>query len=152
MAVFAKHLDVFEDSIGKMKCGPYTFSLVEGSKPVRQKSYPLSPVKKDALTKMLKVLLDNDILESATTADWNSPLLLVSKGDGRWRLVVDYRRVNMLIENEAVVYPRPDDLFETVQDAYYIFLIYGRDFYFQREIADRLRPITAFQTHISKYQ
>ena len=58
----------------------------------------------------------------------------------------------MLIQNAAVVYPRPDDLFETVQDAYFMFLIDGRDFYFQREIAAHLRPITAFQTHILAYQ
>ena len=151
-AVIRKNLDVMQDTIGKMGCGPYSFELVAGSKPVRCKSYPLSPVKKDALTKMLKVLMENDILEVATTAEWNSPLLLVSKGDGRWRLVIDYRRVNMLIQNAAVVYPRPDDLFETVQDAYFMFLIDGRDFYFQREIAAHLRPITAFQTHILAYQ
>jgi hypothetical protein len=150
--VIRKHLDVFDDSIGMMKCEPYTFSLVDGAKPVRQRPYPLNPTKKDALTKMLKVLLDNDIIEPSTTADWNSPLLLVSKGDGRWRLVVDYRRVNMLIENQAVVYPRPDDLFETVQDAYFMFLIDGRDFYFQRLIDEKLRPVTSFQTHILNYQ
>ena len=151
-AVISKHLDVLDDSIGKMACGPYSFELVEGSKPVRQRSYPLSPVKKDALTKILDVLLKNDIIEVSTSAEWNSPLLLVSKGDGRWRLVVDYRRVNMLIQNEAVVYPRPDDLFETVQNAYFMFLIDGRDFYFQREIAEHLRPVTTFQTHIQTFQ
>ena len=150
--VIRKNLDVLDDSIGCMGCGPYSFSLLPGSKPVRCKSYPLSPVKKDALTKMLKVLLENDIIEESTSAEWNSPLLLVSKGDGRWRLVVDYRRVNMLIENAAVVYPRPDDLFETVRDAYFMFLIDGRDFYFQREIDPAMRPVTTFQTHILAYQ
>ena len=37
-AVISKHLDVLDDSIGKMACGPYSFELVEGSKPVRQRS------------------------------------------------------------------------------------------------------------------
>ena len=95
-------------------------------------------MKKDALTKMIDILVANDILEESTSAEWNSPLLLVSKGDGRWRLVIDYRKVNLLIANEAVVYPRPEDLFTTVQDAFFMFMIDGRDFYFQREIAPHL--------------
>ena len=71
-------------------------------------------VKKDALLKMIKVLLDNDIIEPCKQTDWMSPILLISKGDGRWRLVVDYRRVNECIVNEPVAYPRPDDIFESV--------------------------------------
>ena len=147
-----ENLDVLDDSIGLMKCGPFSFDLVPGAKPVKVKSYPLSPVKKDALTKMIDILIANDILEESSSAEWNSPLLLVSKGDGRWRLVIDYRKVNLLIANEAVVYPRPEDLFTTVQDAFFMFLIDGRDFYFQREIDPHLRPVTTFQTHILAYQ
>ena len=147
-----ENLDVLDDSIGLMKCGPFSFDLVPGAKPVKVKSYPLSPVKKDALTKMIDILIANDILEESSSAEWNSPLLQVSKGDGRWRLVIDYRKVNLLIANEAVVYPRPEDLFTTVQDAFFMFLIDGRDFYFQREIAPHLRPVTTFQTHILAYQ
>ena len=77
------NLDVLDDRIGCMACEPYEFSLVPGAKPVRCRPYPLSPVKKDALAKMIDVLLKNDIIEPSTSADWNSPLLLVSKGDGR---------------------------------------------------------------------
>ena len=146
------NIEVFGDNIGCMACGPYKFSLVEGAKPVLCKSYPLSPVKKDALAKMIKVLLANDIIEPSVNAEWNSPVLLVSKGDGRWRLVVDYRRVNMLIANAPVVYPRPQDIFETVQEAFFMFLIDGRDFYFQREIDPALRDITTFKTHILAYR
>ena len=72
-AVISKHLDVLSDTIGKMKCGPYKFQLVPGAKPVRQRMYPLSMLKKDALVKMLKVLIDNDIIEDCKQTDWLSP-------------------------------------------------------------------------------
>ena len=81
-----------------------------------------------------------------------SPILLISKGDGRWRLVVDYRKVNECIVNKPVAYPRPDDIFETVQEAFFMFLIDGRDFYFQRELHPDCRPMTAFMTHIGAFQ
>jgi hypothetical protein len=100
-------------------------------------------IKKDALEKMMDMLLANDIIEISTCSEWNSPLLLVSKGDGRWRLAVDYRKANSMIRNQAVVYPRPDDIFETVIDAYIMFMIDGRDFYFQRELAEHLRDMTS---------
>jgi hypothetical protein len=129
--VIRKHLPVLHDRIGKMVCGLYTFSLIPGAKPVRQRMYALSQVKKDALVKMLKVLLANDCIEPCKHSMWMSPIILVSKGGGRWRLVVDYRRLNESIENVPVAYPRPDDIFECVHDAYLIFLIDGRDFYFQ---------------------
>ena len=128
------HLDVLSDEVGMMKCEPFKFQLQPGSTPARQRMYPLSLVKKDALLKMIQVLLDNDIIEPCKQTDWMSPILLVSKGDGRWRLVVDYRRVNESIVNEPVAYPRPDDIFESIQDTYYMFLVDGRDFYFQREL------------------
>ena len=36
-AVTRKHLPELQDHIGKMACGPYTFSLTPGAKPVRQR-------------------------------------------------------------------------------------------------------------------
>ena len=135
-----------------MKTTPFSFELVEGAQPVRTRPYPLSMIKKNALEKMIDILLANDIIEISTCSEWNSPLLLVSKGDGRWRLVVDYRKANSMIRNQAVVYPRPDDIFETVIDAYIMFMIDGRDFYFQRELAEHLRDMTTFTTHIQSYR
>ena len=150
--VIGKHLVVLSDTIGKMRCGAFKFQTVPGTTPVRQRMYPLSMVKKDALTKMIKVLLENDCIEPCKQTDWLSPILLISKGEGRWRLVVDYRKLNMMIVNEPVAYPRPDDIFETVQKAFFMFLIDGRDFYFQRELHVDCRPMTAFMTHIGAYQ
>ena len=97
--------------------------------------------------KMLDVLLANGCIEHSTCADWNSPVILVSKGDGRWRLVIDFRGPNLAVENEAVVYPRPEDIFEMCQDALYMFLIDGRDFYFQRLLDENCRDITTFRCH-----
>ena len=56
-AVIRNHLAVLCDSIGKMKCDPFKFQLQPGTDPVRQRAYPLSLVKKDALFKMIQVLL-----------------------------------------------------------------------------------------------
>ena len=87
-----------------MKCGPYSFKMKEGAEPSYKKPYPLNPEKKSALDKILDVLLKNKCIEHSTCADWNSPVILVSKGDGRWRLVIDFRGANAAVANEAVLY------------------------------------------------
>jgi len=143
----SENLEVFKDKIGLMKCEPYSFKLKEGCSPSYRKPYPLNPSKKLALDNILKVLLANKCIEESTNAEWNAPVILVSKGDGRWRLVIDFRGVNLQVQNEAVVYPRPDDIFEMCQDAVYMFLIDGRDFYFQRELAEDCRDPTTFKCH-----
>jgi hypothetical protein len=58
-------------------------------------------------------------------------------------LVIDFRRAvnNTSIENEAVVYLRPDDILEMCQDAMFMFLIDGRDFYFQRGLGEECREL-----------
>ena len=112
--------------------------------------YALSQVKKDALDKTLKVLLANDCIEPCKHSEWMSPMFLVSKGGGRWRLVVDY--LNELIENEPLDYPRPDDIFECVHDAYLMFLIDGRDFYFQRDNVEECQDYTSFKTHLGAFR
>ena len=101
-----RNLGVFKDSIGCMGCGPYSFKLKDGAVPSYKKPYPLTPEKKSALDKILDVLLKNKCIEHSTNADWNSPVILVSKGDGRWRLVIDFRGPNEAVANEAVIYPR----------------------------------------------
>ena len=72
---------MLDDSIGLMACGPYSFDLVEGATRSRISIIPLSVVTKDTLTKMIDIIIANDIIEDSTSAEWNSPFILASKGD-----------------------------------------------------------------------
>ena len=148
------HLSVFRNAIGLMKCGPYKIELKEGAEPVSTRPYPLSPEKRLALDKMLDVLLDNKVIEPSTNADWSSPVLLVAKGTTppSFRMVIDFRKLNSLIENKAVVYPRVDDIMEVCQDAIYMVLIDARDYYFQRELDPESRDYTTFKCHRGSFR
>ena len=56
-AAIRDNLEVFSDSIGLMKCGPYFFKMKEGAEPsygTRNPIYPLNPEKKSALDKILE--------------------------------------------------------------------------------------------------
>ena len=84
--VIRKHIGVFDDRIGKMKCDDYEIRT-KHSNGCRKRPYPMSSEKKLALEAIINVLLRDDCIERSTEVEFNAPALLVSKGDGRWRLV-----------------------------------------------------------------
>ncbi len=55
----------------------------------------------------LDKLLELGIIKPGKS-EWSSPILLVSKKDGTWRVAVDYRRVNERMRNDVMPLPRID--------------------------------------------
>ena len=83
---------------------------IDFSVPVHVPNYRSALSENDFLTKKIKDLLDKGIIRERRS-DWNSPILLVPKvGDEKFRLVVDYRRVNKKIQGDSYPLPNVEDL------------------------------------------
>lgn len=54
----------------------------------------MNPALRDVVKRKLKKLLDVDFNYLISDNQWVSPLVLVPKGDGRWRICIDYREFN----------------------------------------------------------
>ena len=67
-------------------------------------------------------------------------------------MVIDFRKLNSLIENKAAAYRRVDDIMEVCQDAIYMVLIDARDYYFQRELDPESRDYTTFKCHRGSFR
>ena len=63
--------------------------------PVRQREYPHTPKDKLELERQTGEMRTEGILENSESM-WSSPVLLVKKASGELRLVVDYRKLNMV--------------------------------------------------------
>ncbi|KZV79913.1 DNA/RNA polymerase, partial [Exidia glandulosa HHB12029] len=61
--------------------------------PIRSRGRPLSPPEHDAVQKFVDDGLADGIIEPSTSP-WSSPILLVRKKDGTFRICVDYRKLN----------------------------------------------------------
>jgi hypothetical protein len=84
--------------------------LVPGTVPINTKPYRLPEAQKAETEKQVTKLANENIIEESSSP-WNSPLLIVPKkadasGEVKWRLVVDFRKVNE--KNIGNAYPLPD--------------------------------------------
>lgn len=95
---FLTHTDVLQHSIN-----------TGDAPPIHVKSYRFPEVHKDEVEKQIKRMLDQNIIRPSMSP-WNAPVWVVPKkldasGKQKWRIVIDYRRLNDITVSE--VYPLP---------------------------------------------
>jgi hypothetical protein len=73
-------------------------------KPFRLPPYRHSATKKKAIQEQIKDMLASGIIE-ASSSPYSSPVVMVSKKDGKYRFCVDFRRLNSIIEDSAQPLP-----------------------------------------------
>jgi len=89
------HLDVFAWSYKEMKgvhpsvCTHHIY-VKEDCKPVRHPQRRMNPALKDIVKEELQKLLDVGFICPISDSEWVSPLVLVPKKNGKWRICVDY--------------------------------------------------------------
>ncbi|GKC16027.1 retrotransposable element Tf2, partial [Tanacetum coccineum] len=71
----------------------HKITLKEGSNPVNLRPYRYPVLQKDVIEKMTKEFLEQGIIKHSNSA-FASPVVLVKKKDGGWRMCIDYRSLN----------------------------------------------------------
>jgi hypothetical protein len=89
-----------EGECGKTDLVSMKIEVKPGSKPVRQNPRPMAPPVKEEFRKQLNSMLEEGIIEEATSP-WASPVVPVRKKDGRTRFCVDYRSLNAVTTADA---------------------------------------------------
>ena len=99
------------------RLGEYSIiPMPEGTVPVHQRQYRLSPLEREELRRQIKYMHEMQWIRRSVSP-WASPVLFVSKGDGKLRLCVDLRKVNALTTKNRTPIPRIDDLLDQVRGA-----------------------------------
>lgn len=145
--------DLFEKPTGlpPKRSHSHTIPLITGAQPFRLRPYRYNPAQKDEIEKQVAELLRNGMIQESSSP-FASPVLLVKKKTGEWRLCVDYRRLNaMTIKNR---YPMPimDEFLDELAGAVWFTTLDLRSGYHQIlvELCDQYK--TAFQTHNDHYE
>lgn len=119
--------------------------------PVRGKRRPMSPVMKDAVAEMLESQLKAGVIEPAKS-EWASPIHIVTKKDGSYRIVIDYREVNKRIKTDTYPLPLISEIVrESSGHQFYIKLDMNWGFW-NLGLEEESREVAAFITHMGLFQ
>lgn len=117
--------------------------ILTDAKPIKQRYYPVSPVKQKMLEEEVRKMLEDDVIEPSKSP-WSSPVILVPKKDGTQRFCVDFRRLNAVTKKDAYPLPYISSILDRLRDARYISSIDIKSAYWQVPIAPNSREKTAF--------
>ena len=113
----------------------------------------LSQEKQEALSVIIDELLALGVIRPSKATAW-SQVMLVKKSTGGWRLTIDYRQLNHLVENQGWLIPNMNQMLNRIGSKKPT-LFCSADLtsgYYQMPLADECHPITAFITFRGIYE
>lgn len=125
--------------------------LKDDSKPIALRPYRFSYFQRLELEKIVTELQKNSLIQPSHSS-YSSPVLLVKKKDGSWRMCVDFRRLNDNTIKHKFPIPIIDDLLDELKDAVYFSKLDLRSGYHQIRMCEEDKHKTAFQTHDGLYE
>lgn len=155
--ICAKYSDIFYlpgDKLSTTDVYTHTISVKPNTNPIFSKQYRLPYSQKDEIKRQIDKMLEEGIIEPSKS-DWSSPILLVPKksdstGDKKWRLVVDYRKLNNQIEDDKFPLPDITEILDSLSGSIYFTHLDLHQGYYNVNLDENSRKFTAF--HSGQYQ
>lgn len=96
-------------------------------RPIFVKPYRLPEAQKSEVKQQIDKMLDEEIIEHSRSP-YNAPILIVPKkpdpsGNRRWRLVVDFRKLNDSTESDAYPLPNIAEILDQLSCSKYLSVI-----------------------------
>lgn len=151
--VVEQYNSIFAEPTGLPPSRPqdHRIPLLQGSEPVNQRGYRVPFIQKAEIGKQIKEMLKNGIIQESTSP-FASPIILVKKKDGSWRMCVDYRRLNDITIKNKYHIPIIDELLDELRGATLFTKLDLRSGYHQVRVAAEDVFKTAFRTHQGLYE
>ena len=111
-----KFIDVFAECDSDLGLTNVVFHEIDTgvSRPLRQSARRIFyGEQRNAVESEIQRLLENGVA-SPSTSPWASPIVMVKKKDGSWRICVDYRLVNAATKFDCFPLPRLDEALDAV--------------------------------------
>ncbi|XP_077564677.1 uncharacterized protein LOC144180165 [Haemaphysalis longicornis] len=148
--ILKKHSNLFSSKPGQTSLVHCHLELTTDV-PVSTPQYPIPFALKEVAEAEVQEMLKLGIAEKSTSP-YNSPLVLVKKPDGSYRICIDFRRLNSVLVADGEPIPRTDVVFAEVSKKRYFSkfdLVKG---YWQVPLTESSKEKTAFSTSSGHYQ
>lgn len=124
--------------------------------PIYVKPYRQSPAQSDEINKQVERLLQDNVIQESHSP-WNAPVHLVPKkldatGELKYRMVIDFRRLNDITVNDKYPLPNITDLLDKLGKSSYFSTLDLASGYHQIEIEEQDRQKTAFSTQYGHFE
>lgn len=125
--------------------------LQQGSNPVNARCYRYSSGQKDIIEQLVQEMLDQGIMQPSSSA-YASPVVLIGKKDGSWRLCVDYKALNKMTITDKFPITTMEELLDELGSSQIYSKLNLRSGYHQIRMSRDDVQKTAFKTHAGHYE
>ena len=134
------------DTLGRTNLIEHNIVLEKGATPFFVPNYRLPIGRRQVVEELVSDMKKQGVVKDSKSP-YNSPLLLVPKKDGSWRLVIDFRRLNSVTVPDRMPMPVLDEVLANVGGSKIFTSLDLLSGYWQVPLAESSKHLTAFSTH-----
>ena len=142
-----KHKQVFskgDHDIGRTNLVEHVIQLKPGASPYHARPYAVPHHLKEVLQKQVDTLLEAGLITKSDASSFTSPVLLVKKKDGGYRMCIDLRRLNRESIKSKQRLPTSDDIANILARKKYFSSLDLASGYWQVALSENSKDLTTF--------